>query len=617
MTQPIENYGLIGNLLSCALVGRNGSIDWLCLPRFDSEACFAALLGGPEHGRWQIVPDQPILRTTRAYRSGTAILETTFETETGTATVIDFMPRSDDEEYVDLIRIVRGDRGHVRMRSELVIRFGYGRIVPWVRRQNYGLRAVAGPDAVELRTPAGLYGQGQTTVGEFTLSEGDSVPFHLSYHPSHRPRATSSDVQALLEETEREWTDWSQHCSFDKALEGGRWYDAVERSLITLKLLQFEPTGGIVAAPTTSLPEIVGGTRNWDYRYCWLRDTSLTLYALLNSGYREEALAWGDWLVRAAAGSPEELQIMYGIAGERRLGEYELDWLPGYEGSRPVRVGNAATGQLQLDVYGELMDALHIARRYDLETSYESWRLQKVLLENLARIWRQPDEGIWEVRGPRRHFTHSKLMAWVAFDRAVKAVEQFGLSGPLSHWRRLRSEIHRDICENAFDDKRNSFVQYYGGRSLDASLLLMPVLGFLPAEDPRIAGTVAAIERDLAADGLIRRYDTADAIDGFKEEEGAFLACSFWLADVYAMQGRREDAEGLFAHLLDLRNDLGLLAEEFDTRTWRHVGNFPQAFSHVGLINTAENLAYIRGVPNQRAGILQAMGGEEALTTPF
>jgi len=616
LSQPLENYGIIGNLLSCALVGKDGSIDWLCLPRFDSEACFAALLGDPEHGRWKIAPDQEVLRSHRAYRPGTAILETTFETETGTVTVIDFMPRSDGEEYVDLVRIVRGDRGSVHMKAELVIRFGYGRIAPWVRRQNYGLRAVAGPDAVELRTPVGLHGMGQTTLGEFTINEGDQVPFHLTYHPSHRPRSRSGDVQAMLEETEREWSEWSAHCSFHREVKDGRWFDAVQRSLITLKLLQFEPTGGIVAAPTTSLPEVIGGSRNWDYRYCWLRDTSLTLYALLNSGYREEALAWGDWLVRAAAGSPEELQIMYGIAGERRLSEFEVDWLPGYEGSQPVRVGNAATEQLQLDVYGELMDALHIARRYDLETSYESWRLQKVLLENLTRIWRQPDEGIWEVRGPRRHFTHSKLMAWVAFDRAVKAVEQFGLSGPLSQWRRSRALIHKDICENAFDSHRNSFVQYYGGQTLDASLLLMPVLGFLPADDPRIEGTVAAIETGLAADGLIRRYDTNDGTDGFDETEGAFLACSFWLADVYAMQGRHADAEALFEHLLELRNDLGLMAEEFDTVRWRQVGNFPQAFSHVGLINTAENLAYLQGVPGQRAGIMQAMGDEE-IVSPF
>lgn len=616
MSQPLENYGIIGNLLSCALVGKDGSIDWLCLPRFDSEACFAALLGAPEHGRWKIAPDEPILASRRAYRPGTAILETTFETATGTATVIDFMPRSDSEEYVDLVRIVRGDQGQVRMKAELVIRFGYGRIAPWVRGQQDGLRAVAGPDAVELRTPVGLHGMDQTTVGEFTVTEGRHTPFHLTYHPSHRPRSDSGDPAAMLAETEREWRDWAGHCSFDRGFKDGRWFDAVERSLITLKLLQFEPTGGIVAAPTTSLPEILGGSRNWDYRYCWLRDTSLTLYALLNSGYREEALAWGDWLVRAAAGSPEELQIMYGIAGERRLSEFELDWLPGYAGSRPVRIGNAATEQRQHDVYGELMDALHIARRYDLETSYESWRLQKVLLENLTRIWGEPDAGIWEVRGPARHFTHSKLMAWVAFDRAVKAVEQFGLSGPLAQWRRTRARIHKDICENAFDSRRNTFVQYYGGDALDASLLLMPVLGFLPPDDPRIEGTVAAIETGLAADGLIRRYDTAEGVDGIPENEGAFLACSFWLADVYAMQGRHQDGEALFEHLLELRNDLGLLSEEFDTRNWRQVGNFPQAFSHVGLINTAENLAYLQGVPGQRAGIMQAMGDEE-IAAPF
>lgn len=609
MSERIEDYGLIGNMLSAALVSRDGSIDWLCLPRFDSEACFSALLGTPENGRWQIVPDEPVVSQSRRYRTGTAILETRFETANGAVTVIDFMPRSDREDYVDLVRIVRGDRGTVRMRTELVIRFGYGHAVPWVRRQAWGLRAVAGPDALELKTPVGLFGRGQCTVGEFQVTEGTDVPFHLGYHPSHRPRGDGRDTHAMLEETERFWRDWSSHCRFDHRVEGGRWYDAVQRSLITLKMLQFEPTGGIVAAPTTSLPEQLGGVRNWDYRYCWLRDATLTLYALLNSGYRSEALAWGDWLVRAAAGSPEELQIMYGIGGERRLTEIELDWLSGYENSKPVRIGNEAAGQLQIDVYGEIMDALHVARKYDLETSYESWRLQKVLLENLAQIWMEPDEGIWEVRGPRRHFTHSKMMAWVAFDRAVKAVEQYGLSGPLSSWRHFRQGIHRDICKNAFDTEKEAFVQYYGGKALDASVLLMPVLGFLPPDDPRMISTVAAVERELMRDGFVQRYSTAETDDGLPEGEGAFLACSFWLADVYAMMGRFDDAEAMFERLLGLRNDLGLLSEEYDTLIGRQVGNFPQAFSHIGLINTAENLVYARGPAEQRADMgLLALG---------
>jgi len=609
VSRPIEDYGLIGNLLSCALVSRDASIDWLCLPRFDSASCFCALLGSPEHGHWQIRPANPIVAQSRRYRPGTAILETRFETETGAVTIIDFMPRAVDEKNAGLIRLVRGESGVVAMETEFVIRFGYGRDVPWVRKTEGGLRAIAGPDAVDLRTPVALAGADKRTHGAFTVRAGETIPFSLIYHPSHLPRSEDRDPLMLLEETERFWRDWSGRCSFDDRTAGEDCGEAVQRSLITLKLLQYEPTGGIVAAPTTSLPEEIGGGRNWDYRYCWIRDATLTLYALLNSGYREEAMAWSDWLVRAVAGSPEELQIMYGLAGERRLSEFELDWLPGYANSRPVRVGNEAAEQLQIDIYGELMDALHVARYYDLETSYESWRLQTVLLENLARIWRQPDEGIWEVRGPRRHFTHSKLMAWVAFDRAVKAVEQYGLNGPADVWRAERDRIHDDICESGFNGALNSFTQYYGGETLDASLLLMPVLGFLPLDDPRILGTVARIEQDLVRNGLVMRYNTGDGVDGLAGDEGAFLACSFWLADVYAMQGRLEDAEALFDRLCGLRNDLGLLAEEYDPVADRQLGNFPQAFSHIGLINTAENLAYARGSRAQKAEIGMVMEG--------
>jgi GH15 family glucan-1,4-alpha-glucosidase len=600
MSQPIESYGFIGNMLSGALVGRDGSIDWLCLPRFDSDACFAALLGTPEHGRWLIAPEGETKRTQRRYRPGTAILETTFETADGIAQVIDFMPRTEDEEYVDLIRLVRGVRGRVRMRTELIVRFGYGKVVPWVRRQDFGISAVAGPDALELRTPVELRGQDFTTVGEFSVGEGATVPFTLDYHPSYRPSSGQLDCRHKLEDTERFWTEWSGRCRYGDH-EAPHWHDAVVRSLITLKCLAFQPTGGIIAAPTTSLPEQLGGVRNWDYRFCWIRDATLTLYALLNSGYRDEAAAWREWLVRAAAGRPAELQTIYGIAGERRLTELELPWLPGYEGSPPVRIGNAACEQLQIDVYGELMDAMHVGRKFELEAYDEAWRVQKALIAHLARIWDEPDEGIWEIRGPRRHFTHSKVMAWVAFDRAIKAVESSGRSGPVDEWRTTRARIHEDICANGFDPEKNSFVQYYGGEGVDAALLLIPQVGFLPPEDPRVQGTVAAIERELMAGGLVLRYRTEESIDGLPPGEGAFLACSFWLADAYAMLGRLGDAERLFEHLLSFRNDLGLLAEEYEPRAQRQLGNFPQGFSHIALVNTANNLISRRGPAEQRA----------------
>jgi GH15 family glucan-1,4-alpha-glucosidase len=600
MSQPIENYGFIGNMLSGALVGRDGSIDWLCLPRFDSDACFAALLGTPEHGRWLIAPVGETKRTRRRYRPGTAILETTFETADGVAEVIDFMPRTDDEEYVDLVRLVQGVKGRVRMRTELIVRFGYGKVVPWVRRQDFGISAIAGPDALELRTPIELRGQDFTTVGEFSVGEGAIVPFTLDYHPSYRPSSGPLDGRQRLEDTERFWTEWSERCRYGDH-EAPHWHDAVVRSLITLKCLAFQPTGGLIAAPTTSLPEQLGGVRNWDYRFCWIRDATLTLYALLNSGYRDEAAAWREWLVRAAAGRPAELQSIYGIAGERRLTELELPWLPGYEGSRPVRIGNAAFAQLQIDVYGELMDAAHVGRKFELEAYDEAWRVEKALIAHLGRIWDEPDEGIWEIRGPRRHFTHSKVMAWVAFDRAIKAVDSFGRSGPVDEWRTIRARIHEDICANGFDPEKNSFVQYYGGKGVDAALLLIPQVGFLPPEDPRVKGTVAAIERELMDGGLVLRYRTEKSIDGLPPGEGAFLACSFWLADAYAMLGRLDDAERLFEHLLSFRNDLGLLAEEYDPRARRQLGNFPQGFSHIALVNTANNLISRRGPAEQRA----------------
>jgi GH15 family glucan-1,4-alpha-glucosidase len=600
MSKWIEDYGFIGNTVTSALVARDGSIDWLCTPRFDSDACFAALLGGPEHGRWQIRPASEIKRVDRRYRPGTSILETTFETADGRVTLIDFLPFTDDERYVDLVRLVRADAGRVRMRMTLTVRFGYGKIVPWVRRHDYGLSAVAGPDALQLHTPIELRGEDFSTSAEFSVGAGAAVPFTLSYHPSHRPARSPGDCQIRLEETARRWCEWSGRCQFGRP-EGHPWREAVTRSLITLKALTFRPTGGIVAAPTTSLPEHLGGVRNWDYRFCWIRDATLALYALLTSGYRDEAHAWRQWLLRAAAGDPRQLQIMYGLGGERRLTEFELPWLPGYQDSRPVRVGNAAFDQRQLDVPGELMDTLHVGRKFQLEPNDDAWRFQKVMLEQLERDWHEPDEGIWEVRGGKRHFTHSRLMCWTAFDRAVKAVEDFGLSGPVDRWHHVRGMIHDDICRNGWNEEKRAFVQYYGGTALDASLLLMAEVGFLPPEDPRFASTVEAIERELMVDGLVLRYRAEDTPDGLPGDEGVFLACSFWLADAYVMLGRRDDAVALFERLLSIRNDLGLLAEEFDPRHGRQLGNFPQAFSHIALVNTASNLASAYGPAEQRA----------------
>ena len=585
MSTPLEDYALIGDCETAALVSRSGSIDWLCWPRFDSAACFAALLGTPAHGRWLLEVAAPDTRITRSYREGTLILETRIDTDEGAVTVIDFMPPRGANS--DVVRLVRGERGQVRMRTELILRFDYGRTVPWVNRLEDGtFRAIAGPDMVTLHTPVALHGEGLTTSGEFEVSAGDTVPFVLTHGASHLAPPDAIDPHASLEHTETFWHDWTAACRSQ-----GEWSEAVIRSLITLKALTYAPTGGITAAPTTSLPEHIGGIRNWDYRFCWLRDATLTLLALMNAGYFKEAEAWRDWLLRTAAGAPSQLQIMYGLAGERRLNEYEVDWLPGYEDSRPVRIGNAAHGQLQLDVFGEVMDALHQARRGGLETSEAGWAFQCAMLAHLKTVWHQPDEGIWEVRGQPRHFTHSKVMTWVAFDRAVKAHEQFGLPGPIDEWRAVRATIHDDVCARGFDARLGSFVQSYGSEELDASLLLIPTVGFLPPADPRVRGTIAAVERRLFVDGFLLRYDTSTSDDGLPAGEGAFLACSFWLADAYVMVGRLDDARRLFERLLALRNDVGLLSEEYDTAAHRLVGNFPQAFSHIALINTAHNLS--------------------------
>ncbi len=596
MSSAIEDYGIIGNSHTAALVGRDGSIDWLCLPRFDREAVFAALLGDARNGRWLIGPVERSGRSTRSYRGETGILETRIETDSGSATIIDFMPLPESDGQIDVIRLVRGDRGQVRMHTELVMRFDYGRSIPWVRQRFGGLNAISGPNALQFTSPVPLQGTPDlTTTGEFTVTAGEVVPFTMSWYPSHRRSFACRDPLDALHLTENWWHDWSAHCVL-----GGRWRSAIIRSLITLKMLTYEPTGGIVAAPTTSLPERIGGVRNWDYRYCWLRDATLTLYALMTAGYRNEARAWREWLLRSAAGHPAELQIMYGIAGERRLTELELDWLPGYGGSVPVRIGNAAYRQLQIDVFGELMDTLFACNRFGLEASDDAWNLQTALLNFLEEVWEKPDHGLWESRGEPRHFTFSKIMAWVAFDRAIKSIDQYGCKGPRERWDRLRTRICQEIIANGYDGARNSFVQYYGGRHLDASLLLIPQLGFLPAADPRVVGTVEAIERELVVDGLVMRYPTHSGTDGLPAGEGAFIVCSFWLANSLALIGRRDDAVALFERLLGMRNDLGLLAEEYDPVTKRFLGNFPQAFSHVGIVNTAAHLAELEAASADR-----------------
>jgi GH15 family glucan-1,4-alpha-glucosidase len=591
----IEDYALIGDCETAALVGKNGSIDWLCVPRFDSPACFAALLGDSDNGRWLLAPSGGFRRTQRRYRDGTLILETEFETNRGSVKIIDFMPIR--TESVDIVRIVEGLGGQVEMSMDLVIRFGYGSVVPWVRRVSDGILAVAGPDALLLKSPAMVHGENFHTVSTFTVSAGQSVPFILTWYPSHQPLPGGRDPMHSLLVTEQWWRNWSDRCSYQ-----GRWKDVVIRSAITLKALTYTPTGGLIAAPTTSLPESPGGIRNWDYRYCWLRDATFTLYSLMTCGYTEEAGAWRDWLLRAVAGNPSQMQIMYGLFGERGLTEFEIEDLPGYEGSRPVRVGNAAHHQFQLDVFGEVMDALHVARSNGLAPDGNAWAFQKELMACLETVWNEPDEGIWEVRGPRRHFTHSKVMAWVAFDRAVKAVEKFGLDGPIEGWRRLRDTIHQQICDLGFDRNMNSFVQYYGAQEVDASLLMIPLVGFLPADDPRMQGTVKAVQDRLTHNEFITRYGVSPEVDGLSGKEGAFLLCVLWLADNLALQGRMEEARALFERVLVVRNDVGLLSEQYEPSTRRFLGNFPQAFSHVGLINTARNLDRAGGPGEDRPG---------------
>jgi GH15 family glucan-1,4-alpha-glucosidase len=588
----IEDYALIGDMQTAALVCRDGTVDWLCLPRFDSHAVFAALLGTDEHGFWRLGPAHPAgtappRADRRHYRGDSLILESEWDTPRGTVRVTDFMPPRDGAPQV--IRIVEGISGRVPMRSALRMRFSYGRVTPWVHKVDNRTVAVAGPDSVWLDTAVETYGKDLTTYSDFTVAPGDRVAFTISWQPSHRQPPALPDPEGSLEATSDFWRDWVGQCTYH-----GPYREAVVRSLITLKALTYAPTGGIVAAPTTSLPEEIGGVRNWDYRYTWLRDAAITLSSLLRTGYREEARAWREWLLRAVAGDPENLQIMYGIAGERELGEAELDWLPGYENSGPVRVGNGAAHQLQLDVYGEVTEALHLAHMTGLARNDYASVLQLKLIRYLENHWDQPDEGIWEVRGPRRHFVHSKVMAWVAVDRTIKLIESGDADGPLERWRELRDDIHHDVCEKGYDRERNTFTQSYGSRELDASLLLIPQMGFLPPDDKRVIGTIEAIQRELSTeDGFVLRYPTqgdSAGVDGLQGDEGAFLACSFWLADDLAMIGRVDEARTLFEKLLSLRNDLGLLAEEWDPRLRRQVGNFPQAFSHVPLIDTALRL---------------------------
>jgi GH15 family glucan-1,4-alpha-glucosidase len=580
----IEDYGLIGDCETAALVGRDGSIDWLCWPAFDSDACFAALLGTPKHGRWLIAPAGEITGISRRYRDNTLILETRFETADGVVDLIDFMPPRGNAS--DVVRLVRGIKGRVKLRMQLVIRFGFGIDIPWVKKNvdGPGLLAICGPDMTVLRTPVATRGEDLTTVADFEVAEGETVPFVLTYGPSHLPVPAPVDPLLALQETETFWNEWCSRCTYE-----GEQRERVMRSLITLKALTYAPTGGIVAAPTTSLPEKLGGTRNWDYRFCWLRDATFTLLALMNSGYTEEALAWHNWLLRAVAGSPANMQIMYGIMGGRRLLEWEAGWLPGYEGAQPVRIGNAAHAQLQLDVYGELIDAFHQWRMAKLELGEESWALECTVLEHLAGQWDRPDHGIWERRGDGKHYVSSKVMTWVAFDRGIKSVEKFGFKAPLAKWRTLRDTIHRDVCEKGFDPELNSFVESYGSKLLDASILLLPSVGFLEPSDPRVRGTLQAVEKYLMPNGFVLRHDPREAER--QPAEGAFLACSLWLADAYVLAGEFDKARTLFDRVVAVANDLGLLAEEFDTGAGRQTGNFPQALTHIALINTAHNLS--------------------------
>jgi GH15 family glucan-1,4-alpha-glucosidase len=595
LPEKIEDYAMIGDGETVALVGRGGSIDWLCWPCFDSDACFAALLGDERHGHWTIAPRDRPTRLTRRYRPNTLILETQFVTKEGNVTLIDFMPPRGQAS--DVVRFVRGDRGKVRMRMDLVIRFGLGRDIPWVKKTEEGgaLLAICGPDMLVLRTPVETRGQDMTTVAEFEISEGETIPFVLTYRASHLDVPDPIDPEQAFRDTDAFWTDWCERCRYD-----GQRREMVLRSLITLKAMIYAPTGGIVAAPTTSLPEQLGGARNWDYRFCWLRDATFTLLALMNSGYYDEALAWHNWLLRAVAGSPSEMQIMYGIMGQRRLTEWEAPWLHGYEGARPVRIGNAAHAQLQLDVYGELMDVFHQSRAAKLKFGEESWALERSLLNHLGKIWNEPDSGIWERRGPGKHYVSSKVLTWVAFDRGVKACETFGLEGPVDAWRQMRDHIHRDVCSKGFDRDLNSFVESYGSKLLDASLLLLPAVGFLKATDPMIKGTIEAIERNLVQDGFVLRHDPREIEPQQRPLEGAFLACTLWLADAYVLAGNLERAQSLFETVIAVANDLGLLAEEYDTVARRQTGNFPQAQTHIALVNTAHNISDARKPAVQR-----------------
>lgn len=587
----IEDYAFLSDTQTGALVSRFGCVDWLCFPRFDSGACFAALLGDEKNGSWRFTPSGELTATRRRYRGDTLILETELETAQGTIRLIDFMPPRG--EAPDIIRIVEGVSGSVQLRMELTIRFDYGHVVPWVRRQHGRLEAIAGPDALILHTSVETHGENLTTVAEFTVQPGERVPFVLTWFPSHQKPPRKVHAEHALEETERYWSRWAERCETK-----GEWREAVVRSLVTLKGLTYAPTGGIVAALTTSLPEEIGGVRNWDYRYCWLRDATFTLVSLMSAGYGEEAQSWRQWLLRAVAGSPAQMQIMYGVGGERRLTEYELPWLAGYESSLPVRVGNAASNQFQLDVYGEVLDAMYRAEQAGLKTTEVDWRLMAALVQFLETKWEAPDQGIWEIRGEPQHFTHSKMMAWVAFDRAVKLVEKCNCAGDehIARWRGVRDQIHAQICERGYNEERRAFTQFYGSDHLDASILMMPLVGFLPATDERVQNTVEAIERELMEDGMVLRYRTeVNKVDGVPGNEGVFLLCSFWLADCLHLIGRTEDARELFERLLALRNDVGLLAEEYDPQEKRMLGNFPQAFSHVALVNTARILSHDPG----------------------
>jgi GH15 family glucan-1,4-alpha-glucosidase len=595
----IEQYAMVGDTQTAALIGDDGSIDWLCAPRFDSGACFAALLGDDNNGRWLIAPEAGGRATRRQYRDHTLVLETEFETPDGAVRIIDFMPIRD--KSVDMIRIVEGLRGHVQMRMHLTIRFDYGQTIPWVHNIDGALAAVAGPDALVLRTPVETRGEGRSTVAEFTVRRGQRVPFTLVWYPSHEDVPRRVNATWALKRTTSWWHDWSRKWSYD-----GDWPEAVQRSVITLKALTYAPTGGIMAAPTTSLPEWIGSVRNWDYRFCWLRDATFTLLALIHAGYEAEAKAWRGWLLRAVAGEPADMQIMYGPAGERRLTEWEVPWLPGYEGSTPVRIGNAASEQFQLDVYGEVIDALYQSRIGAIaDQDVNAFNLGVALLEFLEDAWKKPDEGIWEVRGPRQHFTHSKVMAWVAFDRAVRIIEEYGDDSAaldVTHWRGLRDEVHAEVCAKAYDEDRKTFVQAYGSSNLDAALLMMPLVGFLPASDERMRGTVDAIQRELTTDGFVARYTTKSDVDGLPPGEGVFLPCTFWLADNLALMGRLDEARALFERLLGLANDVGLLAEEYDPVAKRQLGNFPQAFTHVSLVNSGCNLSGLTGPAHRRGG---------------